>query len=137
MTQFAPFYTPYQMLEIGVFDGGYFNSFPQDVIESTVIAPVNFYADNVGLSLARWIEKDWITAEDPLGWFQWYIRYHHGRRIAVLDKWQIGRWSSFGARHGAQVRKRGLGDITKRPRQRQGLLHWAHNPEPDVDPNSS
>jgi hypothetical protein len=120
------------MLEIGVFDGGYFNSSPQDVIEQTVIAPVNFYASNTGNSRQQWIDKGWITAEDPLGWFQWYIRYHHGRRIEKLDQWQIGRWSSFGARHGAQVRKSGLGDITRRPRQRQGLLHWAHNPEPDV-----
>jgi len=133
MTQFTPFYTPYQMLEIGVFDGSYFNSSPIDLVESVTVAPENFYAKNVGLSRDSWIENGWITSEDPLGWFQWYIRYYHGRRIEALDQWQIGRWSSFGARHGAQVLKRGLGDSSKRPRQRQGLLHWAHNPEPDVN----
>jgi hypothetical protein len=127
---FTPFFTPQQMLEIGVFDGGYFNESPEDM-KGMIVAGENFYAPKVGASRWEWQSRGWIDERDPLGWFQWYMRYFNGRRLPEYDHWQIGRWSSFGARHGAQVLKNGNGDMTKRLRQRQGLLHWAHNPEPD------
>lgn len=130
--EFQPFYTPKEMLRLGVFDGKYFDDDPSCIPDDWVIKVKNKYASNVGQTRDEWIASGWIRPEDPLGWFQWYVRYTLGRRIPVYDTWQINRWRSFGARHGAQVLKYGGGDVSRRARQRQGLLHWAHNPEPDV-----
>lgn len=134
---FNPMFTPKQMLELGVFDGGYFNDdmgcLTENGIPHSSISPTNLFASDVSQTRQKWIDNGWITPEDPLGWFQWYVRYHNGRRIESLDKFQIGRWKSFVARHSAQVRKNGNGDLTKRIRQRQCLLHWGADPIPDVD----
>jgi hypothetical protein len=133
---FNPTFTPYEMLALGVFDGGYFDDDDTCIrIDGglPLIRKQNLFADNVSQTREAWINNGWITTEDPLGWFQWYTRYFNGRRIEALDAWQIGRWKSFVARHSAQVRKNGNGDMTKRLRQRQCLLHWGADPIPDVD----
>lgn len=133
---FQPAFTPYQMLELGVFDGGYFNDDMSVFIENKVnpiIRSKNLFAPNVSQTRQQWIDNGHMTPEDPLGWFQWYTRYYHGRRIESLDTWQIKRWKSFVARHSAQVKKNGNGDLSKRIRQRQCLLHWAADPIPDIE----
>lgn len=131
---FDPIFTPAQMLELGVFDGEYFDDDP-DCIRFYTKEPnaKNLFAPNVSQSRQTWIDNGWITPEDPLGWFQWYTRYYQGRRIQDLDTFQMKRWKSFVARHSAQVRKNGGGDLSKRLRQRQCILHWAADPIPDVD----
>lgn len=134
--KFLPDFTPYEMLELGVFDGNYFNDDMSVFIENNVnplIRPQNLFAPNVSQTRQEWIDNGKMTPEDPLGWFQWYTRYYHGRRIESLDTWQMNRWRSFVARHGAQVRKNGNGDLSKRIRQRQCLLHWAADPIPDIE----
>ena len=135
MALFEPTFTPYQMLELGVFDGSYFKDDDSCIKiggELPIIKAKNLFAPNVSQSRQIWIDQCWITEEDPLGWFQWYVRYHNGRRIEKLDNWQIDRWRSFVARHSAQVRKNGGGDLSKRVRQRQCLLHWGADPIPDI-----
>lgn len=136
MTSFEPTFTPTQMLELGVFDGSYFNDDDSCIRvdgKLPLIRSKNLFAPNVSQTRQVWIDNGWITEEDPLGWFQWYVRYSAGRRVEKLDNWQIGRWKSFVARHSAQVRKNGSGDLSKRMRQRQCLLHWGADPIPDVD----
>jgi len=128
---FQPMFTPNEMLELGVFDGSYYSEY-SDFQEKPTVRTKNLFAPNVSSSKELWIKNGWITPEDPLGWFQWYVRYSQGRRIESIDKFQMGRWRSFVARHGAQVLKNGNGNITKRLRQRQCLLHWAADPIPDV-----
>lgn len=132
-TNFHPLFTPYEMLELGVFDGDYYCADHPDFRTAPIITEHNLFCAGASHPLHVWQEKGWITPEDPMGWFQWYTRYYHGRRIAQLDSHQIKRWRSFIARHGAQVLKSGNGDITKRRKQRQSLLHWAADPIPDID----
>jgi hypothetical protein len=129
--KFKPLLTPYEMLEFGVFDGLYFSEY-SDFQTHPLVRKKNLFASNVSSSKDTWIKNGWITPEDPLGWFQWYVRFWHGRRIESIDSFQISRWCSFVARHGAQVMKNGCGDLKKRVRQRQCLLHWGADPIPDI-----
>ncbi len=136
---FKPDLTPKEMLELGVFGGWYFEGkheeYPADWFKTAKLSidgfdvSLNRFGVASGQPREVWLEKGWITPEDPLGWFQWYCRFTMGRRLPGVDAFQIGRWRSFGARHGAQVRANcDPGDVYCRPRQRQGLLQWAFDP---------
>jgi hypothetical protein len=130
---FQPCFSPYEMLELGVFDGSYYRADNPDFDFRPTITANNLFCAGASHPLRVWQEKGWITPEDPMGWFQWYTRYYHGRRLPDLDAWQIKRQQSFVARHSAQVRKHGGGNLMKRRKQRQSLLHWAADPIPDID----
>lgn len=140
---FNPYYTPQQMLVMGVFEGKYLNDgedeFPQEWYTaakkknklSTKADPnINYFKIKSRLSLQEWRKRKWVPIhkkdKDIRGWFQWYCRYWIGRRIPVLDIIQIKRWKSF-ARHSAQVEKNAKKKIHKRVRQRQALLQWSWN----------
>lgn len=134
---FRPHFTPAQMLEMGVFEGRYLNDctaeFPAEWFANARTSPLaspelNYFGVKSRQSLATWRDKGWIYGPDPRGWFQWYCRYYLGRRLAAVDRIQIGRWRAF-ARHAGQIRANcHPGDIYCRPRQRQGLLQWSHDP---------
>ena len=136
-TGFEPRFSPKEMLEMGVFEGKYLNDcaseFPADwfaeaKIAKTASADLNYFGVKSRKPLAYWRERGWIIGPDPRGWFQWYCRYYLGRRIADVDAVQIGRWRSF-ARHAGQIRANcPPGDLFCRPRQRQALLQWSHDP---------
>jgi len=136
-TGFEPRFTPKEMLEMGVFEGKYCNDcrpeLPDDWFENARISDVadsslNYFGVKSRQSLAHWREKGWIVGPDPRGWFQWYCRYYLGRRLPEIDARQIKRWRSF-RRHAAQVRANcDPGDWSCRPRQRQALLQWSHDP---------
>jgi hypothetical protein len=134
---FTPHVTPQEMLELGVFEGKYCNDcrdeLPESWFKTAKISDVadpglNYFGVKSRQPLSVWREKGWIYGPDPRGWFQWYCRYYLGRRIPEVDEKQIERWRAF-ARHAAQVRANcDPGDWTCRPRQRQALLQWAHDP---------
>ena len=134
---FAPHFTPKEMLELGVFEGKYCNDcrdelpkswFAKAKISEVADPALNYFGVKSRQPLSVWREKGWIYGPDPRGWFQWYCRHYLGRRIPDVDAKQIKRWRAF-ARHAAQVRANcDPGDWTCRPRQRQGLLQWAHDP---------
>ncbi|WP_083096989.1 hypothetical protein [Pseudophaeobacter leonis] len=134
---FTPFYTPAEMLALGVFEGKYLNDcrdeFPSDWFETAKLsqranAEVNYFGIKSRQPLSHWQQKGWIYGPDPRGWFQWYCRYYMGRRLPTLDEIQIKRWRGF-ARHAGQIRANcHTGDIFCRPRQRQALLQWAYDP---------
>ncbi len=133
---FEPFYSPREMLQMGVFEGKYCNDcgaeFPAEWFENAKLsdAPdpsLNYFGIKSRQPLSVWREKGWIYGPDPRGWFQWYCRYYLGRRLPQIDAIQIKRWRAF-ARHGGQVRANcAPGDVLCRPRQRQALLQWAHD----------
>ncbi|WP_135076942.1 hypothetical protein [Terasakiella sp. SH-1] len=134
---FSPYYSPKEMLQMGVFEGKYLNDcrdeFPADWFEGVKLSEtpdvsLNYFGVKSRQPLSVWQEKGWIYGPDPRGWFQWYCRYYMGRRLPEIDEKQIKRWRSF-ARHSAQVRKNcEPGNVFCRPRQRQGLLQWAYDP---------
>jgi hypothetical protein len=134
---FTPYFTPKQMLELGVFEGKYCNDcigeLPEHWFEKARIADVadaslNHFGIKSRQPLSVWRDKGWIYGPDPRGWFQWYCRYFLGRRLPEIDAIQIKRWRGF-ARHAGQIRANcAPGDIFCRPRQRQALLQWAHDP---------
>lgn len=133
---FTPSYTPMEMLDKGVFEGIYvcaikgipktYKEHPNVLKKGVDPDPsINKFGIKSRMSLKEWEDKGWIKT-DPCGWFEWYIKYFHGRRLGEEDDWQIGRWKSYVARHNAQVQKGcRKGDDECRPKQRQGLLQWA------------
>ena len=97
--EFKPFYTPSQMLSMGVFEGKYINDcdheFPKEwytrANKYNKLSPkkadpsVNYFKIKSRLSLQEWKKRGWIPVhtkdKDVRGWFQWYCRYWIGRRI--------------------------------------------------------
>lgn len=133
---FNPYYSPADMLEMGVFEGKYLNDcrdeFPAGWFEGAKLSPVadpllNYFGVKSRQPLSVWRDKGWIFGPDPRGWFQWYCRYYLGRRLPDVDALQIKRWRAF-ARHAGQIRANcEPADVFCRPRQRQALLQWAHD----------
>jgi hypothetical protein len=134
---FNPHYSPRQMLEMGVFEGRYLNDcadeFPTEWFQNAKTSrrpnpSINYFGIKSRQPLDFWQRKGWIYGPDPRGWFQWYCRYYLGRRLPAIDRIQIGRWKGF-VRHTGQVRANCYpGDVFCRPRQRQALLQWSHDP---------
>ena len=133
---FKPELTPALLLQMGVFGGKYMtdcrDEFPAAWFEQAKLSTgrrdpkLNFFGVDASKPLSYWIEKGWIRAQDPRGWFQWYCRYWMGRR-SEDDARQIARWKAM-TRHIAQIRRNCVkGDLLCRPRQRQALLHWAYD----------
>ena len=134
---FTPELTPAEMLELGVFGGKYMTDcraeFPASWFRRAKLSPggkdasLNYFGVDASQPLSAWRDKGWIHPDDPRGWFQWYCRYHMGRRMETEDRRQIGRWRAI-RRHVAQLRRAcAPGDLFCRPRQRQALLHWAYD----------
>lgn len=134
---FNPYFTPKEMLHLGVFEGKYLNDcrseFPEDWYRNASLGDVpdvshNFFGVKSRQPLSVWRQKGWIVGDDPRGWFQWYCRYYIGRRDILVDSWQIKRWRAF-SRHAGQIKANCMPhDTSCRPRQRQGLLQWSYDP---------
>ena len=134
---FQPELMPAEMLRMGVFCGKYMtdcrDEFPADWFTHARLAPrrrdcsLNFFGVDASQPLSVWRAKGWIHPDDPRGWFQWYCRYHMGRRMPQEDRRQIGRWKAI-RRHVRQIERNcEPGDLDCRRRQRQALLHWAYD----------
>lgn len=135
---FKPDLTPREMLELGIFGGLYFGDKPKEYPKSWFAKAkiskdhrqhkeLNFFKVNASQPLAIWRDKNWISKEDPRGWFEWYCRYYLGRRLEKEDDRQIKRWNAIRRHLGALVKNCRKGDVFCRPRQRQALLHWGYD----------
>lgn len=132
---FAPSFTPEEMLKKGVFEGKYINiidgipaswkSLPKVVgPKDDADVELNYYKIKSRQPLSAWKENGWIMT-DKGGWFHWYCLYFLGRRLGKEDDKQIARWKSFVARHMGQLKNNcALSNEKCSPKQRQGLLQW-------------
>jgi hypothetical protein len=135
--EFRPQLTPKEMLRLGVFCGKYMTDtrreFPKSWFAGAKLArdgrdcALNFFGVDASQALSVWRKKGWIHPDDPRGWFQWYCRYHMGRRMPEEDRRQIKRWKAI-RRHVRQIERNcEPGNLMCRKRQRQALLHWAYD----------
>lgn len=141
---FGPYYTPEEMLKLGVFEGKYINGIKEVPAAwkklPKVVGPkdepnaeLNHFKVKSRQPLSTWKKNGWIFPRDPEGWFAFYIKYYLGMRDPEMDKVQIARWRSFVARHQGQINANcKVGDKECRPRQRQGLLQWAWNSDKEM-----
>lgn len=133
---FAPHLTPTQMLQAGVFGGGYFHRATEADLLGLGISAVlvvdntckpdwkrNRYGVKAGQTHAQWAAKGWLFPEDPLGWFHWYCRWSAGRRHE-RDEHQQRRWCSYLRRWGGVATGRVHGIGKPGPVVSQGLLQW-------------
>ena len=135
--EFKPELTPKEMLALGVFGGKYLTDcrkeFPSSWFTCAKLSPagrndtLNYFSVDASQPLSVWRRNGWLHEDDPRGWFQWYCRYHMGRRLFQEDRRQIGCWKAF-KRHVAQIKAHcERGDLSCRRRQRQALLQWAYD----------
>lgn len=141
--EFTPDLTPQQIFSLGAFGGGYFRPIHSAItdrvyqndhleyewgktleavlVQSTYDSEINCYPCVCGTSLEFWQSKNWIRAQDPRGWVQWYCRFFNGRRSAD-DKRQINRWKRI-----QRFKKQLITHPTNK--LKQTFLHWAYDPE--------
>lgn len=135
---FNPYFTPQEMLSMGIFEGKYINDgineFPKEwyslaslSLNDKADVKYNYFKVKSRQSLQEWKKKGWIMGPDVRGWFQWYCRFYIGRRIPLIDEKQISRWKAF-RRHRGAIEKHCDNNIKCRPKQRQALLQWSHYP---------
>ena len=138
--EFTPSMSPKAVLAAGVFDGGYFHGWgaeqlegiDQDILdagpyqEKPDARAHNAFGVHCGLGIDEWRRKGWIQDQDPVGWFQWYARFHCGRR-SEDDARQIARWTDF-ARRWQPKTVEALERMNPQAKSRQALLHWAQDP---------
>jgi len=94
---------------------------------------INKYKVKCGQKLEQWENKNWITKNDPYGWFEWYCNFFNGRRIKEEDERQIKRWQNLASDNGRfkkrlvnMIKKssKDYDDISISPVIRQTLQHW-------------
>jgi hypothetical protein len=136
-SKFTPSYTPMEMLDLGIFEGIYtfaIKGIPSKYTNHKNVLKrgdepditINKFKVKSRQSLKVWKENNWVTENSPLGWFEWYVKYFEGRRIPGEDKWQIGRFNSFVARHQGQINNDPKSkNKDHRVVQKQALLQWA------------
>jgi len=138
--EFTPSMSPGAVLAAGAFDGGYFHGCDDGQLEGIDPAILaagpyrerpdarahNAFGVHCGLSIDEWRRKGWIRDQDPVGWFQWYCRFHSGRR-SEDDARQIGRWADFSRRWQPKTAE-ALERMNPQAKSRQALLHWAQDP---------
>lgn len=156
--EFQPNLTPREMFEKGIFGGAYYRPIHSGVtgedyrnvqvdykclkgVDLNLVSRADFdyslnkYGVKAGSSLEDWEAHNWIRAQDPYGWVQWYCRFYDGRR-SDDDARQIDRWNKFAGPESGRFRTQlinkikakggDINDYTISPVVRQGLLQWGY-----------
>lgn len=152
--QFKPWYTPNEMLRLGVYGGWFFSNttrryqtfktIPPDatrgVSGTKYLTPIydpsiNYFATN-GISLYgdRWFNMPTTFKRLHVGWFDWYCRYAYGT-YSPADEIRMTQWRKLisveayyiqnGIYEGETDR---WSDLTFLPQRRQRLLELAWDP---------
>lgn len=106
---FKPFYTPNEMLSMGIYGGAYFGrhrhylddpglkfifaGVPDNKYKNwDYTASINFFTGVTVQRLERSLNMPPALKEvHPLGWFQWYMNYYAGR-TSRADAWRANQW---------------------------------------------
>ena len=149
MLEFRPLLTPSEMLQEGIFGGSYFgveklqgdqdylplfetlgDIDPALYLGNKYSPKLNKFKVRSGMPYDYWVDMKWMHADDPYGWFEWYIKYFNGRRHPDDDR-QIRRWQDFAGisgrwRNNIYKKIHETGDWNVSPRIQQSLLHWGY-----------
>lgn len=150
LEEFKPILTPKGILNCGAFGGSYFGTMElegdydyQSLFQETLadVSPERYLGDKYdvkknmfkiksGMPYDYWKDKGWMHNDDPYGWFEWYLKYHNGRRHPD-DERQIQRWREFCGINGrwrnriySKIYETNDWDVS--PRIQQSLLHWGY-----------
>lgn len=137
---FTPDLGPVKMSAAGIFDGCYYLDASRANLtgidpEVLMAGPMqeqrnarkhNMFGVHSGLPIAEWRKRGWIRPQDPFGWYQWYCRFHAGRRTDD-DERQVRRWTDFSNRWRPKSEE-ALERMRPGPKTRQALLHWGISP---------
>lgn len=113
---FKPYYTPRQMLMLGVYGGTAFSmlktreGLSEDLLSvkftntngrsawgSMVDIPdANYFpgADTRSVRKGSMDIPPGFRMIDPAGWFQWYSQFYYGRKIEAYDPMRVNQWGS-------------------------------------------
>lgn len=148
---FFPLLSPTEIIERGAFGGTYFGltavepaEFDYNKLFAICFSGIddkmylgekydrklNRFKVKSGMPYEYWRDMDWMHADDPYGWFEWYCKYYLGRRHED-DHRQIIRWHNFCGNRGRwrkAIYKRihETKDWNISPIIQQSLLHWGY-----------
>lgn len=109
--QFKPFYSPNDMLTLGVFGGSFWYRIPQRdawLFKSTDFSfgvSLNLYSSVIYDNAVNYFGVDGFLGNDrtfglppnqkrlhPKGWFEWYCNYYYGQK-STADAGRIRQWA--------------------------------------------
>lgn len=110
---FMPFYSPQDMLKMGVYGGAFFGAgnalsllpmlgsvitndlfkgVPQDkYLNNTYDPTANYFNLTLPKSDRSFTMPVYLKRMHTYGWFEWYVRYYYGERNKA-DTWRIRQW---------------------------------------------
>lgn len=152
---FRPWYTPNDMLSLGVYGGAFFfgkskwkilSELPQDIIKGV---PEDKYANYQYSNAKNYfeVEPSGGAKSDrtfsmppntkgihPFGWFEWYCRYYYGS-VSAADIWRVKQWQMAINQHWFYIingvyngEGNKITDLAFLPERRQKLLELGVDP---------
>jgi len=109
--RFKPFYTPQEMLLLGVYGGNFFfkwdarkNLVPMDFTKYVPTSQweqpayndsINFFQIDARGTIYNPDLNNTVRSKHPFGWFQWYAEYFAGFRDQYIDHLRVNEWKTM------------------------------------------